>query len=176
MKARKEERMVQFKIGDQLIHPLYGLGTLISIEKRGNSGMATDHYIIELARGKGILTTPVDKAEELGLRKPISKEDRDKLWKLFAGRPRRLSEDYRKRRSDIADRLREGNFEGIGHVIRDLAWRQRQGVATTGDRRLLKRAKELLAVELAASDEIEKDKAMERVESALERRLSGSGD
>jgi CarD family transcriptional regulator len=166
--------MAEFKIGDQLLHPVYGLGTLISIEKRGDDGKARDYYVIELASGQGSLATPVEKAEELGLRKPISKEDRDKLWKVFAGRPRNLPEDYRRRRSDIGERLRGGSFEEIGWVIRDLVSRQHQGVATTGDRRLLKRAKELLAVELAASEGIEKEEAMERVESVLGRRFSAS--
>ena len=168
--------MAEFKIGDRLIHPLYGAGTVVSIEKQGNDGMATDHYVIQLARAEGRLVTPVDKAEELGLRKPIAKGDRRKLSKLFAGRPRRLETNYQKRRANIADRLTAGSFAEIGWVVRDLAWRQKNGQATTGDRRLLKRAKDLLATELAASDGTQKDEAIARIESVLERRLSGPGD
>lgn len=164
--------MAEFKIGDKLIHPVYGVGTLISIEERANDGTVTECYVIELARDKGRLTTPVDKAQELGLRRPISRGERRELLKIFAGRPRRLAEDYRKRRGNIADRLREGNFVEIGRVVRDLAWLKNQGQASMGDRRLLKRAKELLAQELAAADGIEVGEAMDQIESALERRIS----
>jgi len=165
--------MARFKIGDKLIHPVYGVGTLVSIEKQGNDGMAKYYYVIELSHGEARLTTPVEKAEELGLRKPISKEHRETLWKLFAGRPRRLEDDYRKRRSSIVDRLREGSFEEIGGVVRDLVWWRSKRRANAGDRRLLKRAKELLAEELATCDGIELGQAMERIDTALERRLSG---
>ena len=168
--------MAEFKIGDKLIHPVYGVGTLISIEERANDGTVTECYVIELARDKGRLTTPVDKAEELGLRRPISRGDRRELLKIFAGRPRRLAEDYRKRRGNIADRLREGNFVEIGWVVRDLAWRRSQGQANTGDRRLLSRAQDLLAEELAASDGVRVEEATERISSALERRFSASED
>jgi len=165
--------MTEFKIGDKVVHPLYGVGTLVSIEKQGSVGMAAKSYVIELAHGEGRLITPVEKAESLGLRKAVSKRGRRKLWKVFSGRPRRLAENPLKRQSDIARRLREGNFVEVGRVIRDLTWRQGRGRATRGDKRLLQRAKELLAEELAVSDGIEVDEAMERIGSALKQRLSG---
>lgn len=167
---------MEFKIGDKLMHPTYGVGTLVSIEKQGNDGMTTEYYVIELERDKGRLATPVDKAEELGLRKPVSKGERRRLSRLFVGRPRKLNEDPRKRRENISERLKEGSFVEVGWVVRDLAWRKNEGQANTGDRRLLKRAKGLLAEELAASDGIKVEEAMERIRSAIDRRFSVSED
>ncbi len=164
--------MAELKIGDQILHPVYGIGTLISIEKRADDGVMAEYYVIELERGNGILATPVEKAEELGLRKPISKEDRDRLAEVFAGRPNKLPDDYRKRRSTITARLRDGDFVEIGQVVRDLAWLKMQGHASMGDHRLRKRAEELLAVELAAADGIGLDNAKERIDSVLEQTLS----
>lgn len=163
--------MRRFKIGDKILHPVYGAGTLISIEERTDDGMTAEFYVIELVQGKGRLVTPVEKAKEVGLRKPISKRSRGTLSKVFAGRPRKLPEDYRLRRGSITDRLREGSFVEVGRVVRDLTCVEKQGRATTGDRRLLQRAKEVLAEELAASDDIGQDEAMEQIEAALERRI-----
>jgi CarD family transcriptional regulator len=165
--------MTEFKIGDRLLHPVYGAGTLVSIEKRQTDGTTGQYYVIELVHGKGRLLTPVEKSHELGLRKPVAKGDRRELSKVFSGRPRRLAEDYRKRRSVIDQRLREGSYVEVGRVVRDLTWVEKHGRATTGDRRLLQRAKELLAKELAASDRIAEEEAMERIEAALEGRLPG---
>lgn len=165
--------MTEFKIGDTILHPVYGAGTLVSVEKRAGDGTTAKYYVIELVQGKGRLLTPVDKSEELGLRKPVAKGDRRELSKVFSGRPRRLSEDYRKRRSVVDQRLREGSYVEVGRVVRDLTWVEKKGRPTTGDRRLLRRAKELLAKELAASEGIAEEEAMERIEAALERRLAG---
>lgn len=166
--------MTEFKIGDKILHPVYGSGTLISVEKRDRDGSTAKYYVIELVQGKGRLLTPVERSEQLGLRKPVAKGDRRQLSKVFSGRPRRLSEDYRKRRDSIDQRLREGSYVEVGRVVRDLTWVQRHRRATTGDRRLLQRAKELLAKELAASDGIAEEEALERIEAALEGRLGGT--
>lgn len=162
------------RIGDKVLHPTYGAGTLVSIERRGKDGTASDYYVIELLQGKGRLLTPIDRSEELGLRKPVAKGERRELAKVFSGRPRKLSDDYRKRRTVIDQRLREGSYVEIGRVVRDLSCVENQGRATTGDRRMLQRAKGLLAKELAASDGVSEEEALERIDSALERRLSAN--
>ncbi len=153
------------------MHPVYGVGTLVSRETLRKDGVARDYYVVELAGGGGCLRTPVEKAGQLGLRRTVSGEDRDRLWKLFAGRPRKLAEDPRKRRANIAGRLREGDFVEVGRVVRDLESRCSKGRLSAGDRRLLKRAKELLAEELAAADGVGKEEAMARIGVALERRF-----
>jgi CarD family transcriptional regulator len=134
--------MAELQIGDKVLHPIYGAGTLVSIEKRGPDGSVSRYYVIELLQGKGRLLTPVEKSDELGLRKPVAKSERRELSKVFSGRPRKLSDDYRKRRSVIDQRLREGSFVEVGRVVRDLGWVDSQGRATTGDRRMLQRAKD----------------------------------
>lgn len=164
--------MTEFEIGDKVVHPRYGVGTLVAIEAQRKDGTSEDYYVIRLVRGDGRLMTPVEKAEDLGLHKVVSKGKRHTLAKLFAGRPKRFSDDYRERRRNVTSRLREGSFVGVGRLVRDLAWRQERGLGTTGDRRLLRRAKELLADELAACDGIKVDEAMARIESALEERLA----
>ncbi len=163
--------MVELRIGDKLMHPVYGPGTLISIEKQRTNGEVVEYYVIELARDRGRLATPVEKAEELGLHRPISKTQRDKVWKALSGRPRSLPQEYLKRRKKIFSAFREGNVVDAGRAVRDLAWREIQGHATMGDRRLLKRGKELLARELAAADGMGKDETLELIESTFEETL-----
>ena len=65
--------MAEFKIGDKVLHPLYGAGTVVAIEEQRDNGTVRDYYVIELVRPTGRLLTPVDRAEQMGLRKPISK-------------------------------------------------------------------------------------------------------
>lgn len=164
--------MAKFRVGERLIHPVHGAGTVVAYEKRKEEGEAKEYYVIELDTPNGRLLTPVEQADQLGLRKVVKQRDRPPLWKIFAGRPRKLSPHYRKRRAEITNRLREGDFAEVGRVIRDLAWLDSQGGLNTNDRRLLKRAKGLFAEELAAAEGMEINEAVSRVESALERRVS----
>ncbi|MGB5932574.1 MAG: CarD family transcriptional regulator [Anaerolineae bacterium] len=164
--------MTEFKIGDKLFHPVHGTGTLADLDKETKNGEVTDYLVISLTESNGILMTPVERAEEIGLRRVVKKGNRPALWKLFAGRPRKMSKNYRKRSAQVQERLVEGGFKEIAHLIRDLAWREVQSGFNSYDRRIFKRAKGLLAQELAVSEGIETDEAKERMESALERRLS----
>jgi CarD family transcriptional regulator len=164
--------MTEFRIGDKLFHPVHGVGTLVDLEKETKNGEVTDYLVISLTESNGILMTPVERAEEIGMRKVVKKRNRPALWKLFAGRPRKLPKNYRRRSAQIGERLVEGGFKEIGRLIRDLAWREVRSGLNSYDRRIFKRAKGLLAQELAVSERIETDEAMERIESALERRLS----
>jgi CarD family transcriptional regulator len=164
--------MAGFRVGDRLIHPIHGAGTVVAREKLEEEGETKEYYVIELDTPSGRLLTPVEQADQLGLRKVVEKGDRPPLWKVFAGRPRKLPPDYRKRQGEIAKRLRRGSFTEVGRVIRDLAWLKSQGGLNMSDRRLLKRANSVLAEELAAAEGMEIDEALSRVESALERRVS----
>ena len=164
--------MGELRIGDQVLHPLYGVGTLVSIVERCRDGEAEDFYVVEMVTHKGRLETPVGRAQELGLRRVVSKRGRGKLSRILGGRPRKLAPEYQRRRANISQRLREADFTEVGRVVRDLSWREVTGQATTGDRRLLRRAKGLFARELAACDGIEEEAATARIESVIEQRAS----
>ena len=164
--------MAKFRVGERLIHPVHGAGTVVAYEKREEEGDTKEYYVIELDTPNGRLLTPVEQADQLGLRKVMEKGDRSPLSKVFAGRPRKLSPDHGKRRAEITKRLRRASFAEVGRVIRDLAWLDSRGGLNTNDRRLFKRAKVLLTEELAAAEGIEINEAVSRVGGALERRVS----
>ncbi|HAL62785.1 MAG TPA: hypothetical protein DCP08_10325 [Chloroflexi bacterium] len=164
--------MAKFRVGERLIHPVHGAGTVVAYEKREEEGDTKEYYVIELDTPSGRLLTPVEQADQLGLRKVVGRRDRPPLWKVLAGRPRKFSPDYRKRQAEIAKRLRRGSFTEVGRVIRDLAWLDSRGRLNMNDRQLFKRAKAALAEELAAAEGMEIGEALSRVESALERRVS----
>ncbi len=89
--------MAKFRVGDRLIHPVHGAGTVVAYEKLDKEGDKKEYYVIELDTPNGRLLTPVEQADQLGLRKVVKKKDHPPLWKVLAGRPRKLSPDYRKR-------------------------------------------------------------------------------
>jgi len=163
--------VADFEIGASVLHPRYGPGTLTSVKKVREDGEVKEYYVIQLTRTKGRLLTPVQTADKVGLHSPRRKRDRADLWRVLARDPNEMPSDFRKRRKEIKTTFRSGSLTDMGRVVRDLAWRQVEGEATTGDRRLLKRAKDLLAEELAAMGSMKKTEAAERVESALEVRF-----
>jgi len=59
------------EIGDAVLHPRYGVGTIESIEERLEDGKTRDYYVIPKPSISSTILVAVDAADELGLR-PLS--------------------------------------------------------------------------------------------------------
>jgi hypothetical protein len=70
----QEATMSRFKVGDAVVHPLRGAGVVTAVEERELRGDSDEYYSIEMM---GVPTTklivPTDAAEEVGLRRAISR-------------------------------------------------------------------------------------------------------
>ena len=61
-----------FEVGDNVVHPVYGAGTITRIEKRLEGGRDVAYYVIPTEPGTTNLLVPADSARDLGLREVIA--------------------------------------------------------------------------------------------------------
>ncbi len=67
-----------FHVGDKVVYPMHGAGTVESIEDREVFGEVSRYYIIKMILGQIKVMVPVDKAESIGIRKITDKKGYDK--------------------------------------------------------------------------------------------------
>ena len=72
-----------FNIGDQIVYPMHGAGTIDSIEEKDILGKKQSYYILKMP-GEVKVMVPVDKAEEVGVRNIIDKGSADKVFNLLS--------------------------------------------------------------------------------------------
>ena len=60
-----------FNIGDKVIHPAYGAGSIVDIAEKQIGDEQRTYYVIELLMQTGTLMVPVTRANDFGLRSPI---------------------------------------------------------------------------------------------------------
>ena len=77
----REEKV--FNVGDKVIHPSYGAGTILEINEKQVGEQQCTYYIIDLLTQAGTLMVPVSRADELGLRQDI--HDRTRLLEIGNG-------------------------------------------------------------------------------------------
>ena len=65
----------EFKIGETVVYPKHGVGEIISIEAMEIASIKTKFYIVKMEQAKLTIRVPLDKQEEVGLRKISSKND-----------------------------------------------------------------------------------------------------
>ena len=154
---------MQFKAGDRIVHPTYGVSEVMRLEERQLAEANKRLYYV-LTADRSTVWVPV---EATGLRKLTTSTELEKGRSVLRGKPESLTTDHRERRLTISESLKSGSFQTLCQVVRDLAalsWRKSLGEA---DASLLKRARESLSREWAASCGIAVDEAMAEVNALL---------
>ena len=141
-----------FRIGDTVIHPGYGAGTVVDIEKLQCLGSDKPYYSIELSDGsKTRVWVPVGDAGKRGLRHPTPMSQLGQIWRVLRAGPETLSSDHDSRYESVREKLRGGDILRVAEVVRDMFWEDhRSNKRTIVDKELYDRGLMLLTSEVAA--------------------------
>lgn len=157
---------MQFKVGDVVIHPSHGLGHIIGLEEKRLLGKEARLYY-EVTIQQSTVWVLVEVHEVPALRPLTARGDLARYRSLLRSLPAPLNQDHRKRRLELTERLKQGSFQVVCEVVRDLTargWRKPLGET---DSTSLRRAREKLCQEWAASDGVSIAEATQEVESLL---------
>jgi CarD family transcriptional regulator len=134
---------VVFGVGDKVVHPVHGAGTVSRIEERVEDGQPILYYIIPDVLASCELMVPVASAEEIGLRFAMPQSNADDVFEAI-----RNGEEEREGPRQGEDL--EGN-ETIRHArtLGRLLRRQRSASLSQAERRQMERLKRLLIGELS---------------------------
>jgi CarD family transcriptional regulator len=158
---------MEFRSGDDAVHPSHGVGNIMRFEERqlGDTGMQP-YYV--LAIGPATIWVPVRADGSTTLRAVTAKQDLDHYRLVLKGRPATLERDHHKRRIEISERLKPGSFQSMCEVVRDLTalgWNRPIG---EGDSTVLQKVRDNLRREWAASAGLSMPEAVQEVESLLQ--------
>jgi CarD family transcriptional regulator len=155
-----------FSVGDKVIHPAYGAGTVLEIEDKRVGEQQRTYYVIELLAQAGTLHVPVARADDLGLRSPVKQAAH--VLTVLNSPPVVLPNDHRERQESISIDIRSGDVVRISEAVRDLAYRERADKLTEADLKLYRQAQDFLIGELALSQGTDVETARHQVTSVLE--------
>ncbi|RMH73986.1 MAG: CarD family transcriptional regulator [Actinomyces sp.] len=156
-----------FKVGDRVVYPHHGAAVIEKKEKRKAFGEERDYLVLRMAHGEMTLAVPVDKAEEVGMRWPISTEDVEDLFEVLAKRDVREPANWSRRFKNHQEKLKSGDVYQVAEVVRNLALRDRSKGLSAGEKTLYTKARNVLISELAFALEVSEEEATARVDAAL---------
>ncbi len=155
-----------FKVDDWVVHQKHGVCRVVKIEIR-QFAAGDEHLYYEISIPNGTVWVQVD-ASSSGLRKLTNKEDLARYRDILKGRPEKLNADYRKRQSELADRVRQGSLQARCEVVRDLSalgWDKPLGEQNST---LLRIAHQALYQEWAMADGVSLSEATQEVSALLQ--------
>jgi CarD family transcriptional regulator len=173
--------MVGFKVGQKVVYPNHGIGTIEQIEQKQIGAVALPFYTLRLAATNSLVLVPVSNAAEVGLRRPISSAECDTLFTALSGDFVTPANDWKDRFKDFSDRMRTGNIFEVAEVLKHLHYLSQVKPLSFREQRMLERSRYLVVSELAsvcrqAECHIEPrvDHALEQARARHERRANGS--
>ena len=152
-----------FNIGDRVAHPLHGAGTISEIEHKRIDGIDRDYYVLRITKGDIRVMVPVDSCEAVGLRAVICPEEVEELFRQFPALELMDDASWNKRYRDNMGRIRSGDLLEVASVIKSLLRREAERGLSTGERKMLSSAKQILLSELVLSLNISYEEADAKV-------------
>ena len=136
-----------FNIGDKVVYPMHGAGTIESIENKSILGEEQAYYIIKMP-GEVKVMVPTAKAETIGVRDVIDEQTASDVFKVLKADSTEMSMNWNKRYRDNMDKMKSGDAHEIADVVRNLSFKQKEKGLSTGEKKMLLNAKQILVSEL----------------------------
>ena len=140
-----------FNVGDYIVYPMHGAGTIDAIEEKDILGEKQSYYILKMP-GEVKVMVPTSKAEQIGVRNVIDKTSADKVFEILEEDQTEMSMNWNKRYRDNMDKMKSGDIYEVADVVRNLSFKQKEKGLSTGEKKMLINAKQILVSELVLAE------------------------
>ena len=155
-----------FNVGDKIVYPMHGAGTIDSIEEKDILGEKQSYYILKMPSNVKVMI-PTAKAEEVGVRNIIDKQSAEKVFTVLSQDETEMEKNWNKRYRDNMDKMKSGDIYEVADVVRNLSFKQKEKGLSTGEKKMLNNAKQILVSELALVEQSNQEDVEEQVENKI---------
>ena len=156
-----------FNVGDKIVYPMHGAGVIDSIEEKNILGEKQSYYILKMP-GEVKVMVPTAKAEEIGVRNIIDKSSADKVIGVLEQDETVMDKNWNKRYRDNMDKMKSGDIYEIADVVRNLSFKQKEKGLSTGEKKMLNNAKQILVSELVLAEHATQEEVEQLVENKID--------
>jgi CarD family transcriptional regulator, regulator of rRNA transcription len=156
-----------FDVGDKVVYPHHGAGTVIKKEKREVLGETREYLTIQILHNDMTVQVPCDNAEKVGLRSIIDEETVTLVVKALTGGSTEMPKNWNRRFKHNRDKMKTGDIFELAEVVRNLALRDHEKGLSTGEKQMFVKAKKILASELMYAKDLDEEATAEWLEDVL---------
>ena len=155
-----------YNVGDKVVYPMHGAGIVDSIEEKEVLGEKQSYYILKMP-GEVKVMVPTQTAEQHGIRNIIDKKVAEKVFNILEQDETEMEKNWNKRYRENMDKMKSGNIYEIADVVRNLSFKQKEKGLSTGEKKMLHNAKQILVSELVLAEHATQDEVEELVENKI---------
>ena len=155
-----------FNVGDKIVYPMHGAGTIDAIEEKDILGEKQNYYIIKMP-GEVKVMVPISKASDIGVRSVIDKAEAGKVLEVLEANETEMSNNWNKRYKENMEKMKSGSIYEVADVVRNLSYKQKEKGLSTGEKKMPNNAKQILVSELVLAEHASENEVENLVENKI---------
>ena len=158
---------MSFQVGDKIAHPLHGAGVIDGVEQRRINGKLREYFVMRIPVGDMRVMIPCDGCTEVGVRPVMSAAGMDALLEAISGVEVNMTGNWNKRFRENMERIKSGDLMEVSAVIKGLMRREAERGLSTGERKMLYSARQIILSELVLVADCSFEEAEERLNACM---------
>lgn len=138
-----------FRIGDKIVYPVHGAGVIVDIESKVILGEKKEYYVMKIPVNEMKVLVPLGSMADVGIRDIKSPEEMDKVLDVLKDPTKeKMPANWNRRYRFHQDKIKTGDLEEIAKVIKNLESLDREKALSTGERKILNTARQIILSEM----------------------------
>jgi CarD family transcriptional regulator len=141
-----------YKIGDRIVYPMHGAGEIEGIEEKTVMGELRRYYILKVPFGDMRIMIPcqsgVNEEENCGIRNIIDRRELKGVEKSLKKDSTEMNGNWNRRFRENTEKLKTGELSDVCEVVRNLMRADKIKKLSTGEKKMLSNARQILISEL----------------------------
>lgn len=146
---------ILFDIGDKVVHPMHGAGVIEDIVNLKFGGTSMEYYVFKVPVMGMLVQIPVSSTKAIGIRPVVDRETAEDLMLSLAGMEIENDDNWNRRYRENMLRIKSGDLTEVARVVKSLVARDRLKGLSTGERKMLHAAKQILISEIVLAQNAE---------------------
>ncbi len=155
-----------FSIGDKVVYPMHGAGVVEAIEEKKILGQIKQYYILRIPHGNMEIMVPTD-GESSGLRYIVDREAIEDVKTILGSESTPMDDNWNRRNRDNVEKLKTGDICEVAGVIRNLLRVDRVKKLSTGEKKLLLSARQILASEMSMVLDVDEEEIQDMIDEKV---------
>ena len=156
-----------FVIGEKVVYPNQGIGTIENISSRAFGTQFEKFYLLKLLYSSMTVMVPFSNVTNIGLRKITKTNEVSRVLAFLATGRTESPADWKYRFKENTDKMQGGSLLRVAEVLKSLLVLQEEKPLSFREKKMLDRSRHLLVSELAIAKGVGESEAEALIEKAL---------
>jgi CarD family transcriptional regulator, regulator of rRNA transcription len=156
-----------FQIGEKVVYPNHGVGTIESISSRCFGTQPERFYLLRLSANSITVMVPFSHADDVGLRRVTRNGEVAKVLNFLALGKCKICPDWKNRFKINSEKMRSGSLLEIAEVFKALLTIQQEKPLSFREKKMLDRTRQMLLMEVSISRGVREPEAIDLLQKSL---------